>query len=181
MKRVPGVHAFSLTEVVVALGVATISIVSILALFPVGFDTVRESAAETQAAVLARTIAADLVSGARARGMNNSILLSGNDVRNPAQYVSVNLAQAGTYAVAYSNTPHFFGAANYEPFTQKAAGRVDNPTNAVSGADYIVELQTTPVPGLEGALAQVNVRVSSTGTLASSNRIVQNYSFLIGP
>jgi len=173
--------AFSLTEVVVALGVATVAIVSILALFPVGFDTVRESAAETQAAVLARTIAADLVSGARARGMTNSILLSGNDVRNPAQYVSVNLAEAGTYAVAYSNTPHFFGAANYEPLTQKAAGVVTNPTNRQAGVDYIVELQTIPVPGLEGSLAQVTLRVGSSGTLAATNRVLQTYSFLIGP
>lgn len=173
--------AFSLTEVVVALGVATVAIVSILALFPVGFDTVRESSAETQAAVLARTIAADLASGVKARGMARSIILRGNDVRDPSQYVEVNLTQSNNYVVAYSNTPHFFGAGGYEPITQKAAGMVSNPTNSQPGIDYIVEIQTVPVSGREGSLAQVMVRVGSTGTVAATNRLLQTYSFLIGP
>jgi len=58
---------------------------------------------------------------------------------------------------------------------------VTNPTNRQAGVDYIVELQTLPVPGMEGSLAQVTLRVGSSGTLASTNRVVQTYSFLIGP
>jgi len=59
--------AFSLTEVVIAMGVAAVAFTSIIALFPLGLNMSRESYEETQAALLAQTILSDLrdkVSGA---------------------------------------------------------------------------------------------------------------------
>ena len=52
--------AFSLTEVVIALGVATVAFTSIIALFPLGLSMSKESYEETQAALLAQAIIADL-------------------------------------------------------------------------------------------------------------------------
>ena len=51
--------AFSLTEVVIAMGVAAVAFTSIIALFPLGLNMSKESYEETQAALLAQTIIAD--------------------------------------------------------------------------------------------------------------------------
>ena len=52
--------AFSLTEVVIAMGVAAVAFTSIIALFPLGLNMSKESYEETQAALLAQTILTDL-------------------------------------------------------------------------------------------------------------------------
>jgi len=52
--------AFSLTEVVIALGVAAVAFTSIIALFPLGLNMSKESYEATQAALIAQTIIADL-------------------------------------------------------------------------------------------------------------------------
>jgi type II secretory pathway pseudopilin PulG len=52
--------AFSLTEVVIAMGVAAVAFTSIIALFPLGLNMSRESYEATQAALIAQTILADV-------------------------------------------------------------------------------------------------------------------------
>ena len=52
--------AFSLTEVVIAMGVATVAFTSIIALFPLGLNMSKESFESVQASLLAQTILADL-------------------------------------------------------------------------------------------------------------------------
>ena len=54
------VAAFSLTEVVIAMGVAAVAFTSIIALFPLGLNMSKESYEATQAAVIAQSIMADL-------------------------------------------------------------------------------------------------------------------------
>ena len=51
--------AFSLTEVVIAMGVAAVAFTSIIALFPLGLNMSKESYEATQAAVIAQSIMAD--------------------------------------------------------------------------------------------------------------------------
>ena len=52
--------AFSLTEVVIAMGVAAVAFTSIIALFPLGLNMSKESYEATQAALIAQTTLADL-------------------------------------------------------------------------------------------------------------------------
>jgi len=52
--------AFSLTEVVIAMGVAAVAFTSIIALFPLGLNMSKESYEATQAALIAQTIFCDL-------------------------------------------------------------------------------------------------------------------------
>ena len=54
------VAAFSLTEVVIAMGVAAVAFTSIIALFPLGLNMSKDSYEETQAALIAQTILSDL-------------------------------------------------------------------------------------------------------------------------
>lgn len=56
----PHLDAFSLTEVVIALGVAAVAFTAIIALFPLGLSMSKESYEATQAALIAQAIMADL-------------------------------------------------------------------------------------------------------------------------
>ena len=57
-RRLPA--AFSLTEVVIAMGVAAVAFTSIIALFPLGLNMSKDSYDETQSALIAQTILADV-------------------------------------------------------------------------------------------------------------------------
>jgi type II secretory pathway pseudopilin PulG len=52
--------AFSLTEVVIAMGVAAVAFTSIIALFPLGLNMSKESYESTQAALLVQSLMADI-------------------------------------------------------------------------------------------------------------------------
>lgn len=71
-------HGFSLTEVVIALGVAAVAFTSIIGLFPLGLSMSKESYEETMAALLAQTIMCDL-----------------RDQQTGANYVTGRLIQVG--------------------------------------------------------------------------------------
>jgi type II secretory pathway pseudopilin PulG len=58
--RMQRAAAFSLTEVVIAMGVAAVAFTSIIALFPLGLGMSKESYESTQAALLAQTLMADV-------------------------------------------------------------------------------------------------------------------------
>jgi hypothetical protein len=60
MKNSAGNPAFSLTEVVLAMGVAAVAFTSLIGLFPTGLQMSKETYEEAQAALLAQTILNDL-------------------------------------------------------------------------------------------------------------------------
>ena len=87
--------AFSLTEVVIAMGVATVAFTSIIALFPLGLSMNRESFESTQAALIAKSILSQVVDvqGTTAN-MANRLLNAGTN--NDPSLSSV-VIKAGTY------------------------------------------------------------------------------------
>ncbi len=87
LRRTP---SFSLIEVVVALGIVSIGIVSILGLLPVGLAASRESAHETRAAQMAQSIFTTL----RAQPFTNIFL--DLDREEDHQDDVINLSQPGT-------------------------------------------------------------------------------------
>jgi type II secretory pathway pseudopilin PulG len=104
--------AFSLTEVVIAMGVAAVAFTSIIALFPLGLGMSKESYEETQAALIAQTIIADLqdeATGSSATGGSNRyIQIGGNsDPSSAANYVGINFLTASTITIylAYNQIP----------------------------------------------------------------------------
>ena len=95
--------AFSLTEVVIAMGVAAVAFTSIIALFPLGLNMSRESYEATQAALIAQTILADLkdeLTGSGTIGSSRFIQIGGNsDPTSTANYLAVNFNTASTITV----------------------------------------------------------------------------------
>ena len=82
--------AFSLTEVVIAMGVAAVAFTSIIALFPLGLNMSRESYEATQAAVIAQSIMADLSDQASA-GKGKLIQKTGTNAMSAANYETIQL------------------------------------------------------------------------------------------
>jgi uncharacterized protein (TIGR02598 family) len=89
--------AFSLTEVVIAMGVAAVAFTSIIALFPLGLNMSKESYEETQAALLAQTILADLrdnltgssdAAAAVGGGLTTGFLIQVSALNSPTNYTA---------------------------------------------------------------------------------------------
>jgi uncharacterized protein (TIGR02598 family) len=77
-------HAFSLVEVVLALGVIAIVITTILGLVPVALRTGHSAQDETRGAEIAQTIFGSLVAQAPSQFNNIQLPLSGNTTLSPA-------------------------------------------------------------------------------------------------
>jgi len=114
--------AFSLTEVVIAMGVAAVAFTSIIGLFPLGLNMSKESYEDTQAALLAQTIFADCrdnLTGAQANFAQTSGFLiqvgSENSPINSASYINVTNFPSTIY-IAYKQEPQTKGDLMLRPF-----------------------------------------------------------------
>jgi len=81
--------AFSLTEVVIAMGVAAVAFTSIIALFPLGLNMSKESYEATQAALIAQSILADLKDATSAKVGGKLIQISGFNAFSMNNYTNV--------------------------------------------------------------------------------------------
>lgn len=93
-----GSSAFSLTEVVIAMGVAAVAFTSIISLFPLGLGMSRESNEETQAAMIAQSIMADLRDSGSAQAGGKLIQTNGSKALTSANYT--NVAMSGNNSLA---------------------------------------------------------------------------------
>ena len=126
-RRLPA--AFSLTEVVIAMGVAAVAFTSIIALFPLGLNMSKESYEATQAALIAQTILADVTD--QQTGNTNRRTA---DVFNSRQIqITNNSDPSGTssnYILVPINTPSEIQTVYiaYKPFTGTSDTDTNNPS-----------------------------------------------------
>jgi type II secretory pathway pseudopilin PulG len=88
-------RSFSLLEVVIALGVITVGIVGILAVFPTALQTGHSAQDETRAAHIAQSVFGSLVAQAPSQFGNVQLPLSANATPTPAP-VSVDLTASSS-------------------------------------------------------------------------------------
>ena len=139
--------AFSLTEVVIAMGVAAVAFTSIIALFPLGLNMSKESYEETQAALLAQTILADcrdtLTGSSDTYSTTSGFLIqvgsSNSPVNFSANYTNVTNFPSTIY-IAYKQEFQTSGDSMLRPFT-----------NSVSAGSFY----TSGTPGAV-AIAKIN-------------------------
>jgi len=159
--------AFSLTEVVIAMGVAAVAFTSIIALFPLGLNMSKESYEATQAALIAQTILADLKdqqTGAGNKRTNNpqntrllQIIPNSNPMTNRANYLEILIATKipQTAYIAYkpndgtNNDTDPNNPLMMRPYTYSYTTNVDTAPNWYNG-------------GTNGAFALVKVTISPT-------------------
>lgn len=183
MKRACLAPAFSLTEVVIALGVATVAVVAILAIFPVGFDTARESEGDTQAAIVARTIAADLAASVQSESgsFNSAQIVVGKDLVQTNGWLDLDLAQAGTYWIAFRREIQTgAGGMIGDPYCLKPVANLGSsePTGPQANADFLAGLTVRP---LGQNLSRMELAVEYPGTVPQTNRFRQVYTWLMSP
>jgi hypothetical protein len=179
------VLAFSLTEVVIAMGVAAVGFTSLMALFPLGLNMNNDSYMDTQACILAKTIIEDLrdVQGGdrwgRSGAPTSTRLLQVSTDANPeikAAFTEIPLSDyTNTYTtyVAYTNAviKNAFG----NPVMLRPAKIItaDNYTNGVVGAAAVAKITLNQ---LFDRLHRVEVVVESPGSAKMTNRTQQFFS-----
>lgn len=182
MRAVSVSPAFSLTEVVIALGVATVAVVAVLGIFPVGFETARESEGDTQAAIIARTIAADLAASVRKSGgsFGTAQVAVGKDLVQTNDWLGLNLAVGTTNWIAFKRDIQTgAGGMLGDPYCLKPIRKLSSaPTAAVTDADFLATLAVTP-QGEE--LSRLELQVEYPASIPQTNRFRQAYTWLMAP
>ena len=171
--------AFSLTEVVIAMGVAAVAFTSIIALFPLGLNMSKESYEATQAALVAQTILADL-KDALSGGSNVKLIKQGGQasVFNSANYTNITLLanNSTTYYLAFDQQPRTDSAGSpiiLRPyiFSSSLPTWYRDGTNTASLiVRVIVEKTFVPDSASNSNPQKVEVSVESPGSAKATNR-----------
>ena len=196
--------AFSLTEVVIAMGVAAVAFTSIIALFPLGLNMSRESYEATQAALIAQTILADFedqqVGAKNLRSpngdVNNIRLIQTNQNSDPR--INGNHAEM-LVATAVSQTAYIaykpYDGANNDTDTNNplmlkpylgayTTGADANPNwykNGTNGAFALVKVTISPTLRIGNATVtddalRLDVSIETPGTANLSNRTCYQFT-----
>ena len=177
--------AFSLTEVVIAMGVAAVAFTSIIALFPLGLNMSKESYEATQAALVAQTILADLKDALNTgSGKNQALKLipkAGNtETFDPSNYTTIDLYNntTQTFYLAYDQKPR--SGATGSPIILRPCDFSSNASafytgGATNGANVIVRVivEKTLVLGASSRSnpQKIEVSVETPGNAKSTNRV----------
>ena len=187
--------AFSLTEVVIAMGVAAVAFTSIIALFPLGLNMSKESYEATQAAVIAQSIMADLSDQASA-GSGKLIQKTGTNAMSAANYETIQLmaASGGTDRYIYLAYDQQIrtDSSNSPVMLRPCASSVslDGPneppwfkTNAPAGAIFLVKVSLKHSFRMSAAGTsnpqRVDVTIESPANAPATNRVQYVFSGVI--
>lgn len=201
--------AFSLTEVVIALGVATVAFTSIIALVPLGLNMSKESYDETLSAMISQTILADLkdqqVGSKNKRytgGVNppyyyKLIQISGNvDPQNTAtNYLGVDLRNLNTQNVylAYDTKARTDTDFSSAPLMVRPSAGVLNtipgwydgaqPSNGLTAVAKVTFCPTFSITTLANTsgVVRVDISVETPGSAKPENRAVRIYTGAVVP
>ena len=192
--------AFSLTEVVIAMGVAAVAFTSIIGLFPLGLGMSKESYESTQAALLAQTILADLsdeAGGSGAFSTKRLIQTNGNSSPfNTTNYLQVEFNSPGaaeSFYVAYNQVARTNNDTDptgqpvmLRPFAGArggAPGWYDKGTNGAVAVAKITVSKTFCINGTNasGDCRRVDVSVETPGSVPSTNRTTFFYTGIVPP
>jgi Tfp pilus assembly protein PilV len=155
--KTPG---FSLLEVVIALGVITVGIVGVLAVFPTALQTGHSAQNETRAAHIAQSVFGSLVAQAPSQFDNLQFLLSDGVTLSPSIDLRTTLSPAVTL---YADND----------------GKL---SNSVANAAYSIPIYTnTSVPGFTDPASAnaVTVRVAWPASAPTANQTFRDYVRII--
>ena len=171
--------AFSLTEVVIAMGVAAVAFTSIIALFPLGLNMSKESYEETQAALLAQTILADcrdnLTGSSATYSATSGFLIQVGSSNSPinfsTNYINVTNFPSTLY-IAYKQESQSSGDLMLRPFTSSTdAGIFYN--SGTPGANAIAKIDFTYCFALNSPTTgptKANITIETPGDIPTEKR-----------
>lgn len=176
-KRCAG--AFSLTEVVIAMGVATVAFTSIIALFPLGLNMSKESFESTQAALIAKSIMGQIVdvqSGTGNTGFRRITTGTNNDPTTGSLFsFDVNRYTTPTNLyLAYSYATNIDGRNYWKPAATNSSNGISKNAwdSGVSGSTALVRVTLNRVfnGGATYDIHAVEVQVDYPGSVSYTNR-----------
>ena len=199
--------AFSLTEIVIAMGVATVAFTSIIGLFPLGLNLNKESYEETLSAMIAQTILADLkdqqVGSKNLRYSKTpyyykliQVAGSVDPVKTSNNYLGIDLRIINTNQtvyLAYNSLPRTDTDPSGAPIMVRPSAGVTNaapswysgtpPSNglvAVAKVTFCPTFTITTLANTSG-VTRVDVAVETPGNAKPENRKVRLYTGAVVP
>jgi hypothetical protein len=183
------------------MGVAAVAFTSIIALFPLGLSMSRESYEETQSALIAQTILADLKDEAGGSGVWSTKRLiqinTDSSPANTANYLPVefntSLATPQIIYVAYNQVPRVNSDTDptgqtvmLRPFAGSLGGPPNWYTTGTNGALAMVKITINKTFCVNGTNAsgdprRVDVSVETPGSASSTNRTTFLYTGIVPP
>jgi uncharacterized protein (TIGR02598 family) len=156
--------AFSLVEVVLALGVIAVGVIAILGVFPTALQTGHSAQDETRAPEIAQTIFSSLVAQASSQFNNLQLPIPGN----PSLSINLTLSSSPTTPTLYADND-----GKLTPGATAAAYAIliftCNPSNCAS----------PPAGFNDPALNQVTVRVAWPANAPAANQTYRDYVRII--
>ena len=152
--------AFSLLEVVVALGIVSFAIVAVMGMLPIALKTSRESMTETDAALIARRIFSEISCGTKAL---RSLSM---DTNNGVKTIALSTDSTNT-VIAFRETGEVLYATN--------TNRADNSANT----DYLAQISISTNTGISN-LSRVLVEILSPAAAEPANRATNDFVTLLG-
>ena len=134
----PMLQAFSLIEIVLALGIISFALVGIMGLFPVAMKSALESQRETRAAQIAQQIFSDL----RTLPGTNRLVAITTNILNPQTTISLTTSNSITVSYAQDGRPLGLGTNNPEGIF--LAEILVTPNIPVSGLSRVQTTIETP-------------------------------------
>jgi type II secretory pathway pseudopilin PulG len=160
-----GTRSFSLLEVVIALGVITVGVVGVLAVFPAALQTGHAAQDETRAAHIAQSVFGSLVAQAASQFSALRLPVSDNATPTPAP-IDLTASSSPT-------TPTLYGDNDGQLVSVQFA--TQNPTKAV----YAIFIYTNNAPPgfttVPPTANQVTVRVAWPANAPSANQTFRDY------
>lgn len=202
------IAAFSLTEVVIAMGVAAVAFTTIIGLFPLGLGMSKDSYESTLAALIAQTIMADMKDQQTGTGNRrtanspfNTKLIQVGPNSDPilvlTNYVTIamNSLNPETAYIAYRSYlgPGNDTDPNNPPMVRPAAGQISptpprwyTDTNGSNGCIAMVKVTLSPTLRFGNASStsgprRVDISVETPGTAGPTNRTYYLFTGVLRP
>jgi uncharacterized protein (TIGR02598 family) len=175
--------AFSLTEVVIAMGVAAVAFTTIIGLFPLGLNMSKESYESTQAALITQTIMADLKDALSAKDSSGNyakLIQIGGDTFtfDNKNYTTIPLSgnTATTFYLTYDETTR--SSSSLQPVLIRPSGYSSSLPlwfkNGTNGSFAVVKVTISPtfVLGANSSAnpQRIDVSVETPGSSKDTNR-----------
>lgn len=159
--------AFSLIEIVLALGVIAFALVGIMGLFPVAMKSAQESQRETRATLIAQQIFADLrvLSGTNRMLVRGPNIVTGINATNATNATNFNLSQNTTAFLAYGAD----GRGLAYPVTASSF------SNSLPDAAFLASIASDTNTGVSN-LTRVQATIETPASAPSTNR--SKYTFV---
>lgn len=153
---------FSLIEIIVAMGILTVSLVGLLALFPVALSTAADSKAETRVTQIAQSVFADLSSSTLT---NASLIVGPNLVVDIDR--GLDLSQSQTLYLSYHGDGTCVGKLTAGDYTDGVAGK----------GEFFLKLTSAPIlPTTSLALSTLTLSVETPARAPALKR--KKYTFV---